>query len=50
MLMSQSRKVGEETNGAYLDREWLLLIMEAKNLGLSFEEVNNFLRFASTSK
>lgn len=48
MLMSQSRMIGEETHGAYLDMEWLALIMEAKSLGLSFEEVNEFLQLAST--
>ncbi|MFP7473352.1 anti-repressor SinI family protein [Niallia taxi] len=26
-----------------LDQEWLQLIMEAKDLGLSIEEVNDFL-------
>ncbi|WP_084268712.1 anti-repressor SinI family protein [Oceanobacillus damuensis] len=33
-----------------LDQEWLQLIREARNIGLSIEEVSNFLQQKSNSK
>jgi DNA-binding transcriptional MerR regulator len=41
--MSKVQPVAGKTNGAYFDEEWLHLIAEAMDMGLSCEEIRKFL-------
>ncbi|MFX3623727.1 MAG: anti-repressor SinI family protein [Ectobacillus sp.] len=48
-MISQSQATIEKTSDVYLDLEWLELLMEAKKIGLSCEEVRSFLKANASS-
>ncbi|WP_081415017.1 anti-repressor SinI family protein [Ectobacillus panaciterrae] len=44
--MDQAQAVAVKTNEAYLDKEWLQLVTEAMDMGISREEICEFLKSA----